>query len=92
MKRVVVTGLGLVTPLASNVDSSWKKLINSESGIGKIHGFETEDLPVKIAGHVPGNESEDGFDPNINKILIMVDAEPNASVQETVKQMQKIFE
>ena len=64
MKRVVVTGLGLVTPLASNVDSSWKKLINSESGIEKIRGFETEDLPAKIAGHVPENDSDDGFDPN----------------------------
>jgi len=64
MKRVVVTGLGLVTPLAANVKSSWKRLIDSESGIEKIYGFETEDLPAKIAGHVPDAESKDGFDPN----------------------------
>ena len=64
MKRVVVTGLGLVTPLAANVKSSWKRLIDSESGIEKIYGFETEDLPAKIAGHVPDAESRDGFDPN----------------------------
>jgi len=64
MKRVVVTGLGLVTPLAGNVNKSWKRLIDSESGIEKIYGFETEDLPAKIAGHVPNAESKDGFDPN----------------------------
>ena len=64
MKRVVVTGLGLVTPLAGSVNKSWNKLINAESGIGKIDGFNVEDLPAKIAGHVPNSEQEDGFDPN----------------------------
>ena len=64
MKRVVVTGLGLVTPLAGSVNKSWDKLINAESGIGKIEGFDVEDLPAKIAGHVPNSEQEDGFDPN----------------------------
>ena len=64
MKRVVVTGLGLVTPLAGSVNKSWNKLINAESGIGKIEGFNVEDLPAKIAGHVPNSEQEDGFDPN----------------------------
>ncbi len=64
MKRVVVTGLGLVTPLAGSVNKSWDKLINAESGIGKIEGFNVEDLPAKIAGHVPNTEQEDGFDPN----------------------------
>mgnify|MGYP001434585395 CR=1 FL=1 len=64
MKRVVVTGLGLVTPLAGSVNKSWDKLINAESGIGKIEGFNVEDLPAKIAGHVPNSEHEDGFDPN----------------------------
>ena len=64
MKRVVVTGLGLVTPLAGSVNKSWDKLINAESGIGKIEGFDVEDLPAKIAGHVPNSEQEGGFDPN----------------------------
>ena len=64
MKRVVVTGLGLVTPLEGSVNKSWDKLINAESGIGKIEGFDVEDLPAKIAGHVPNSEQEDGFDPN----------------------------
>ena len=64
MRRVVITGLGLVTPLGASVDGSWNKLIKSESGIGKIEGFDTEDLPAKIAGHVPSVDQEDGFDPN----------------------------
>tara|TARA_B110000263_G_C15295790_1_gene505557 strand:+ start:72 stop:1334 length:1263 start_codon:yes stop_codon:yes gene_type:complete len=64
MRRVVITGLGLVTPLAASVNGSWAKLINSESGIGRIEIFDTEDLPAKIAGHVPDADQEDGFDPN----------------------------
>ena len=64
MRRVVVTGLGLVTPLAGSVSKSWDKLINSESGISRINGFDVEDLPAKIAGQVPNMEQEDGFDPN----------------------------
>ena len=64
MRRVVVTGLGLVTPLAASVNGSWTKLINSESGIGRIETFDAEDLPAKIAGHVPDADQEDGFDPN----------------------------
>ena len=64
MRRVVITGLGLVTPLGASVEGSWNKLIKSESGIGKIEGFDTEDLPAKIAGHVPNVDQEDGFDPN----------------------------
>ena len=64
MRRVVITGLGLVTPLAASVNGSWNKLINSESGIGNIEGFDTRDLPAKIAGHVPNAMQEDGFDPN----------------------------
>ena len=64
MRRVVVTGLGLVTPLAASVNASWTRLINSESGIGRIETFDAEDLPAKIAGNVPDVDQEDGFDPN----------------------------
>ena len=64
MRRVVVTGLGLVTPLAGSVNKSWDRLINSESGINSIDGFDVDDLPAKIAGQVPNMEHEDGFDPN----------------------------
>jgi len=57
MRRVVVTGLGLVTPLGVGVDYVWSKLIQGVSGIDHISSFDTSDLPVKIAGHIPrGNE------------------------------------
>jgi 3-oxoacyl-[acyl-carrier-protein] synthase II len=64
MIRVVVTGIGMVTPLASNVSDTWKELINGKSGINKISSFDTSDLTVKIAGQIPVNEEKFAFDPN----------------------------
>ncbi|NUY39226.1 beta-ketoacyl-ACP synthase II [Wolbachia endosymbiont of Litomosoides brasiliensis] len=52
-RRVVVTGIGLITPLAADVKNTWLKLINSKSGIRKISRFDTSDLTCKIAGQVP---------------------------------------
>ncbi len=64
MRRVVVTGLGLVTPLASGVMKSWERLIAAQSGIGAIQSFDVSDLPCKIAGQVLYGESENGgFNP-----------------------------
>lgn len=60
-RRVVITGLGLVTPLGSGVDVSWRRLIAGESGLRKIDGFETDDLPAKIAGLIP-KEGEGALD------------------------------
>ena len=64
MNRVVVTGIGMVSPLAANVNDTWKQLIHSKSGINKITSFETDDLNVKIAGQIPTNEEKYGFEPN----------------------------
>jgi len=60
MRRVVVTGLGMVTPLASGVEPTWQRLLAGESGIGRIEGFEVSDLPCKIAGQIPRGEGSDG--------------------------------
>jgi 3-oxoacyl-[acyl-carrier-protein] synthase II len=57
MRRVVVTGVGLVTPLGSGVEGNWTRLINGESGIRAIESFDVSDLPAKIAGQVPTDES-----------------------------------
>jgi 3-oxoacyl-[acyl-carrier-protein] synthase II len=60
MRRVVITGLGLVTPLANGVEASWKKLIAGESGLGPIDIFDTSDLACKIAGQVPWTSGRGG--------------------------------
>ncbi len=56
MRRIVVTGLGLVTPLGVGVETSWQRLLAGESGAGAIEKFETSDLACKIACHVPLGE------------------------------------
>ena len=62
MRRVVVTGLGMVSPLAANVTTSWERLIAGQSGIRPIDSFDVSDLPAKIAGLVPlGAEGGDLF-------------------------------
>ncbi|WGF90052.1 beta-ketoacyl-ACP synthase II [Marinivivus vitaminiproducens] len=53
MRRVVVTGLGLVTPLGCGVDATWRALLQGKSGVRAIERFPTEDLPARIAGIVP---------------------------------------
>jgi 3-oxoacyl-[acyl-carrier-protein] synthase II len=60
MRRVVVTGLGVVSPLASGVEITWDRLVKGESGIRGIQSFDVQDLPCKIAGQVPRGESANG--------------------------------
>jgi 3-oxoacyl-[acyl-carrier-protein] synthase II len=65
MRRVVVTGVGMVTPLACGVEPTWRRLIAGESGIGRIEGFEVSDLACKIAGQIPRGEGSNGsFNPD----------------------------
>jgi 3-oxoacyl-[acyl-carrier-protein] synthase II len=65
MRRVVVTGLGMVTPLACGVEPTWRRLINGDSGARAIETFDVSDLPAKIACQVPrGNGSGDSFNPD----------------------------
>ena len=53
MRQVVVTGMGLITPLGFGVETNWKKLISGQSGIKSINSFDIDDLPSKIAGVIP---------------------------------------
>lgn len=59
MKRVVVTGLGLISSLGIGLEESWKKLIAGETGIDLITSYDTTDQPVRIAGEVKGFEPTD---------------------------------
>ena len=58
-RRVVVTGLGLVTPLGTGVEKNWEALMAGRSGVGLITRFDTSDYPTKIAGQVPDFEPLD---------------------------------
>ncbi|WP_181705643.1 beta-ketoacyl-ACP synthase II [Chthonobacter rhizosphaerae] len=60
MRRVVITGLGMVTPLASGVEATWKRLIAGESGARRIETFEVDDLPCQIACTIPRGDGTNG--------------------------------
>ena len=64
MRRVVVTGLGMLTPLGNGVDVNWKRLISGQSGIRKINDFDVSDISCKIAGQIPQkiDDPEAGLD------------------------------
>jgi 3-oxoacyl-[acyl-carrier-protein] synthase II len=65
MRRVVVTGLGMVSPLACGVETTWKRILNGRSGARKIETFDVSDLPSKIACMVPRGDGSDGtFNPD----------------------------
>jgi 3-oxoacyl-[acyl-carrier-protein] synthase II len=61
MRRVVVTGIGLVTPLGIGAEFVWKRLIDARSGIRAIQSFDVSDLPAKIAGQVPLGTADGAF-------------------------------
>ncbi len=61
MRRVVVTGMGLVTPLGCGVEMVWRRLIDGESGIRAIQSFDVSDLPCKIAAIIPLGETSAGL-------------------------------
>ncbi|MBY6005437.1 beta-ketoacyl-ACP synthase II [Salipiger bermudensis] len=64
MRRVVVTGLGLVTPLADGVEKSWERILDGQSGAGPITGFDPEGLATTYACEVPLGEGEGEFNAN----------------------------
>ena len=61
MRRVVVTGMGMVTPLGSGVDQNWSQIIAGKSGISRIEGFDVSDISCQIAGQVPGADAIGGL-------------------------------
>ena len=60
MRRVVVTGLGLVTPLADGVEASWSRILDGQSGAGPITGFDASRLVTQYACEVPLGDGSDG--------------------------------
>ena len=65
MRRVVVTGLGMVTPLGSDVETTWSRLIAGDSGASQVTAFDVSDLACRIACSVPFGDGSDGtFNPD----------------------------
>lgn len=64
MRRVVVTGLGMVSPFGRGVDFNWKNILDGKSGIRKIDNIDLKDIPCQIAGQVPFGKEEKQFDPD----------------------------
>jgi 3-oxoacyl-[acyl-carrier-protein] synthase II len=63
MRRVVVTGLGMVTPLGCGVEINWRRLLEGRSGASKVESFDVSDLACKIACQIP-REGEGAYDPD----------------------------
>ena len=65
MRRVVITGLGAVTPLGGGVEQTWSRLIAGDSGARQVTGFQTDDLACRIACTLPFGDGSDGtFNPD----------------------------
>ena len=61
MRRVVVTGIGLLTTLGNDKETSWNNLINCKSGIKKIDHFDVSNLTAKIGGYINNNPDNDNY-------------------------------
>ncbi|MDX1765278.1 MAG: beta-ketoacyl synthase N-terminal-like domain-containing protein, partial [bacterium] len=59
MRRVVITGIGAITPVGKDMAATWDGLVKGRSGIRRITRFDASDFPCQIAGEV------DGFDPSL---------------------------
>ena len=65
MRRAVITGMGLVSPMGIGVEPSWKRLVEGQSGIGPVEACDVSDLPCRIAGSLPAGSRGDGrWDPD----------------------------
>ncbi|MEO0496388.1 MAG: beta-ketoacyl-ACP synthase II [Pseudomonadota bacterium] len=65
MRRVVITGLGMVSPLASGAEETWKRILDGKSAAGRIENFEVSDIPAQIACQIPRGDGTDGtFNPD----------------------------
>jgi 3-oxoacyl-[acyl-carrier-protein] synthase II len=85
-RRVVVTGLGLVTPLATGVEKNWEALMAGRSGIAPVTGFDVSDFPVKIAGEVKDFHPEDWIDKRDIKKMDLFIQYAIASAEQAMRQ------
>ena len=65
---IVITGMGMVSPLGNSVNTTWQRLINGQSGISTIDRFDTSSIPIKIAGVVPSIDQDPSGGIDLNEI------------------------
>ncbi len=68
MRRVVITGLGTINPLGNDVETSWRRMLNGENGVGPITNFDTKDYPVHFAGNVQFDPTPHFSVPDLRKL------------------------
>ncbi len=61
MRRVVITGMGMVTPLGQGVVANWRNLLAGKSGISRIQSFDVSDITCQIAGLIPEKNDINGL-------------------------------
>ena len=64
MRRVVVTGMGIVSPFGRGVEYNWKSILDGKSAIRKVEDIDLKDIPVHIGGQVPFGNGENDFNPD----------------------------
>lgn len=86
MRRVVVTGMGAITPIGLNVDDFWRGIRESKVGIGPITRYDTTDFKVKIAAEVKGFNAKDYIEPKASKRMELFAKYAVAAAKEAIEQ------
>ena len=68
-RRVVVTGMGLVTPVGCGIENAWKNILNGQSGASSITHFDVSDLACKIAAVIPRVDGRAGGHPDMKGVF-----------------------
>jgi len=92
LKRVVVTGMGAITPLGNNVEEFWQNIVAGKSGIGLITKFDTTNFKTKFAGEVKGFNAADYFEKNEARKYDLFTQYAVAAAEEAVKNAGIDFE
>jgi len=85
-RRVVVTGLGAITPVGNNLEDTWKALVEGRSGISYVTRYDLGDIPVKIGGEVKGFDPASVVDPKEARYMSRATVFAIAAADEAIKQ------
>ncbi len=87
-RRVVITGMGLITPLGNDVETTWRNLQLGKSGISRVEGFDTSDLSSKIAGQIKDFNVQDYVDKKEAKRMDRYVHYAFAAAEQAIKQSE----